>query len=33
MPDTVDNPITFDFPAEEVENNSNKDRVKKTSEW
>ena len=33
MPDTVDNPILFDFAAEEVENNSNKERAQKTGAW
>lgn len=33
MPDKVDDPITYDFAAIEVENNSNKERVQKTVVW
>lgn len=33
MIDTPDNPISFDFAREEVENNSNKERAQKTGAW
>ena len=33
MPDKDDNPISFDFAAQEVENNTNRDRVYKTNLW
>jgi hypothetical protein len=29
MPDTADNPITFDFASEEILNNEDKDREEK----
>ena len=32
MPDTLDNPITFDFAPEEILNNEDKDREEKKAQ-